>query len=180
MALDSTKWQVQTGKAIRYIGGDHGTATANYVTVLELHRWLQDLADNASVANDDYLDITTVSPSDKKFDTIITLTNGYTLDDAYTTPASEFIYGGSIIQGTGVTEVIYDGIRVVATRDVYVNVIQDNGVLTNDYWNSIPNGETFRGINFDAANGVAMQFMVKIRDAGTNIDNTALLFTTRE
>jgi hypothetical protein len=180
MALDSTKWQVQTGKAIRYIGGDHGTATANYVTVLELHRWLQDLADNASVANDDYLDITTVSPSDKKFDTIITLTNGYTLDDAYTTPASEFIYGGSIIQGSGVTEVIYDGIRVVATRDVYVNVTQNNVVLTNDYWNSIPNGESLRGINFDAANGVAMQFMVKIRDAGANIDNTTLLFTTRE
>lgn len=180
MALDATKWQVQTSKAIRYIGGDHTTATANYVTVLELHRWLQDLADGASVVNDDYLDITTVNPSDKKFDTIITLTNGYTLDDAYTTPASEFIYGGSIIQGSGGTEVIYDGIRVVANRDIYVNVIQNNAVLTNDFWNSIPNGETYRGINFDAANGVAMQFMVKVKDTGANIDNTTLLFTTRE
>lgn len=180
MALDATKWQVQTNKSIRYIGGNHTTATANYVTVLELHRWLQDLADDASVTNDDFLDITTVNPSDKKFDTIITLTNGYTLDDAYTTPASEFIYGGSIIQGSGGTEVIYDGIRVVANRDIYVNVIQNNAVLTNDYWNSIPNGESLRGINFDAANGVAMQFMVKIKDSGANIDNTTLLFTTRE
>lgn len=180
MALDATKWQVQTNKAIRYIGGDHTTATANYITVLELHRWLQDLADGASVTNDDFLDITTLNPSDKKFDTIITLTNGYTLDDAYTTPASEFIYGGSILQGSGGTEVIYDGIRVVANRDIYVNVIQNGAVLTNDFWNSIPDGESLRGINFDAANGVAMQFMVKIKDSGANIDNTALLFTTRE
>ena len=180
MALDATKWQVQTNKAIRYVGGAHTTATANYVTVLELHRWLQDLADAASVSNDDFMDITTVNPSDKKFDTIITLTNSYTLDDAYTTPASEYIYGGSIIQGSAGTEVIYDGVRVVANRDVYVNVIQNGAVLTNSYWNSIPSGETLRGINFDAANGVAMQFMVKIKTAGANIDNTTLLFTTRE
>lgn len=180
MALDATKWQVQTSKAIRYIGGDHGTATANYVTVLELHRWLQDLADDASVSNDDYMDITTVNPSDKKFDTIITLTNGYNLDDAYATPASEFIYGGSIIQGTGGTEVIYDGVSVVANRGVIVNVIQDNAVLTNKFWNSTPNGESFAGINADPANGVAMRFMVKVEDAGSFIDNGALLFTTRE
>ena len=251
MALDSTKWQVQTGKAIRYIGGDHGTATTNYVTVLELHRWLQDLADEASVQNDDYLDITTVNPSDKKFDTIITLTNSYTLDDAYTTPASEFIYGGSILQGSGATETIYDGIRVVAPRGVYVNVIQDNTVLANNFWNNVPDssktnstatasgtnssgqkvlnvtdgnlfeaGDTImigtvvdeeyvvdsvstnaltltenlitaassseiiyfstRGLNPDGANGVAMQFMVKVKDTGTVTDNGALLFTTRE
>lgn len=181
MALDSTKWQVRTDKSIRYIGGDHGNAAANYVTVLELHRWLQDLADNASVSADDYMDITTVNPSDKKFDTIITLTNGYTLDDAYTTPASEFIYGGSIIQGSGGTEVIYDGIRVVANRGCYVNVIQNNAVITNDFWNSQPDGQSFIGINPDPANGVCMQFIVKVKETGTgNIDNTSLIFTTRE
>jgi len=251
MALDASKWQVQTNKAIRYIGGDHGTATTNYVTVLELHRWLQDLADDASVSGDDFMDITTVNPSDKKYDTIITLTNGYNLDDAYTTPASEFIYGGSIIQGTGGTEAIYDGISVVANRGVKVNVIQDGAVLSNDFWNSVPDGSktdstatvsgvnstgqkvlnvsdgslfvagdtimigtvvdeeylvdsvaanaltltenlgtatsggetvyfSVRGINSDPSTGVAMRFMVKVRDSGADIDNKALLFTTRE
>ena len=180
MALDSTKWQVNTDKSIRYIGGDHGTATANYVTVLELHRWLQDLADEASVSNDDYMDITTVNPSDKKFDTIITLVNNYNLDDAYTTPASEFIYGGSIIQDDGGGETIYDGIKIVSARGTIVNVIQNNAVLTNKFWNTVPDGESFAGINPDPANGVCMQFMVKVKDAGANIDNTALLFTTRE
>ena len=185
MALDATKWQVMTDKKIRYIGGDHGTATANYVTVLELHRWLQDLADDASVldhGNDDFLDITTLNPSNKSFDTIIYLTNGYYLDDAYTTPASEFIYGGSIIQDSGSGETIYDGIKVVANRGVIVNVIQNGAVLvpTNKFWNSTPNGESFAGINPDPANGVAMQFMVKVKDAGAFVDNGALLFTTRE
>ncbi|MDH5641202.1 MAG: hypothetical protein OEY28_07900 [Nitrospira sp.] len=180
MALDATKWQVRTDKSIRYIGGAHATAGANYVTVLELHRWLADLADDASVSNDDYMDITTVSPSDKKFDTIITLTNGYTLDDGYTTPASEFVYGGSIIQGTGGTEAIYDGIRVVSNRGTIVSVIQNNAVLTNKFWNNIPNGESLAGINFDAANGVCMQFMVLVRTAGADIDNKSLRFTTRE
>jgi len=181
MALDTTKWEIRSDKTIRYIGGDHGAAAANYVTVLELHRFLQDLADNASVANDDFMDITTVSPSDKKFDTIITLTNGYTLDDAYTTPASEFIYQGSIIQGdSGIDEEIYDGIKIVAARGVVVNAIQDNAVLTNKFWNNTPDGESFAGINPDPANGVAMQFMVKVKVADDEVDNTTLLFTTRE
>lgn len=180
MALDATKWQVRSDKSIRYIGGVHGNAAANYVTVLELHRWLQDLADDASMAADDFMDITNVNPSDKKFDTIITLVNGYTLDDGYTTPASEFIFGGSIIQGAGGTEAIYDGISVVASRGVVVNVIQNNVVLTNKFWNNTPSGESFAGLNPDAANGVAMRFMVKVKTAGAFTDNASLLFTTRE
>jgi hypothetical protein len=250
MALVAADWQVRTDKSIRYIGTDHGTAAAGYVTVLELHRWLQDLADDASISDDDYMDITTLNPTDKKFDTIITLVNGYTLDDAYATPASEFLFGGSIIQGTGGSEVIYDGVKVVANAGVKVNVIQDEAPIALDFWNSVPDGskitatatvgtgstgttvvlsdtsefvagdtimfasvvdeeylidsitdgtdlevtETLitsptngqavhfstRGINPDIANGVAMQFMVKIRDAGADIDNRSLIFTTRE
>lgn len=182
MALDHTKWEVRSDKSIRYVGTAHETSGANYVTVLELHRWLQSLADEASVTNDDFMDITTVNPSDKKFDTIITLTNGYTLDDAYTTPASEYIYGGTIIQGSGGTEAIYDGISVVANRGVVVNVIQNNAVLysANKFWNKTPFGESFSGLNPDPANGVAMRFMVKVKNAGAFIDNGALIFTTRE
>lgn len=180
MALDATKWQYRTDKSIRYIGGAHGTATANYISVYELHRWLQDLADDASSSNDDYLDITIPNPSDKKFTTIIELLNTTKLDDAYTTPASEYIYGGSIIQTVSGQEEIYDGISVVANRGVVVNVIQNGAVLTNKFWNNTPNGETFAGLNADPSNGVAMRFMVKVKSAGAMIDNGALLFTTRE
>jgi hypothetical protein len=183
MTLEADKWQVGTDKIVVYTGGAHGTGTANYVSVLELHRWLQDLADDASVADhgdDDFMDITTLNPSDKKFDTIITLVNGYTLDTAGGNPAPEFIFGGSIIQGSGGSEVIYDGISVVGNRGVLVNVIQNNTVLANKFWNNVPNGESFAGLNPDPANGVAMRFMVKVKNAGSPIDNGALLFTTRE
>jgi hypothetical protein len=183
MALNATDWAVTSDKKIQYIGTDHGTAGANYVTVLELHRWLQDIADDASVADhgsDDYLDITTLNPSDKKFDTIITLINGYYLDDTTTFPTPEFIYGGSIIQNDGGGEQIYDGIKIVAAEGCVANVIQNDTVLANKFWNSIPNGETTPGINRDLANGVSAQFMVLVKDAGAEIDNTALIFTTRE
>lgn len=180
MALDATKWEIRSDKKIRYIGGAHGNAAANYVTVLELYRFLQDRADDGTMSDDDFIDITVANPADKKFDTIIQLLNGFTLDDAYATPASEFIYGGTIIQGTGGTEAIYDGISIIANRGVVVNVIQNNAVLANKFWNNTPSGESFNGINPDEANGIAMQFMVKVKNAGAFIDNGSLIFTTRE
>ena len=106
MALDATKWQVTVGKAIEYIGPAHGVTGANYVTVLELHRWLQDLADAEAISGDDYMSITIANPTDKKFDTIIQLINGFVLGTT-TTPADEYIYGGTIIQGAGGTEAIW-------------------------------------------------------------------------
>lgn len=180
MALDATKWEVKSDKTIRYIGGVHGNAAANYVTPLELHRFLQDRGDDASMTGDDFIDITIANPTDKKYDTIIQLINGFTLDDAYTTPASEFIYGGSVIQGSGGSEVIYDAVNIVGNRGVEVNVIQNGAKLTNDFWNNTPSGESFKGLNPDAANGVAMRFIQKVRTAGADIDNRALLFTTRK
>lgn len=178
MALDPASWQVQTGKAVRYIGPAHGVASANYITVLELHRWLQDLADDASSVSDDFMDITRDTPTDKSFDTIINLINGYTLDTAYATPANEYIYGGSIIQGGGTD--IWDGIKVVANAGCYTDVVQNGARLTNDFWNNTPSGASFRGINPDSTTGTAAQFMVKVRTAGSDIDTKRLLFQTRE
>ena len=259
MALVSTDWEVNVDKSIRYVGAAHGETSAGYVTVLELHRWLQDLADAETISADDFLAITVPNPTDKKFDTIIQLLNGFTLYDQGGTPAPEYIYGGTIIQGSGSTEVIWDGISVISTRGVKVNVLQNGSVLTNDFWNNVPktigapgpttsrtdstgtvtgvnssgqkvlnvsNGALFtagntimiagfdqdeyvidsissnaltltenlasptagsetvyfsvRGINPDATNGLAMQFMVKVRSGGIYIDNASLIFTTRE
>ena len=71
--------------------------------MLAFHRWLQDLADDGGASGDDFMDITRDTPSDKSFDTIINLSNGYNIDDA----AAEHLFGGSIIQAGG--DVIYDG-----------------------------------------------------------------------
>ena len=179
MALDATKWEVTVGKAIEYIGPAHGVTGANYVTVLELYRWLQDLADAETISGDDFMAITVANPADKKFDTIIQLLNSFVLGTT-TTPADEYIYGGSIIQGSGGTEAIWDGISVISSPGVVVNVIQDNTVIANDFWNNIPFGTGVNGLNPDSANGLAMQFMVKVKTGGAFTDNGSLVFTTRE
>jgi len=174
MALNAADWEIQNDKDIRYIGAVHGNAATNYATVLELHRWVQDLADDASSGNDDYMDITRDTPSDKSFDTIINLINGYNIDDT----TSEYIYGGSIIQANG--DVIYDGAQVVANSACHVEVVQNGAIVANDFWNSNHLSTGIKGINPDATNGISARFMVKVRVAAADIDGRKLLFQTRE
>lgn len=167
-----------TTKVITYTGAAHGASGAGYYTVLEFHRWLQDLADDAGASGDDFLDISRPTPSDKQFDTIITLVNGYTLDEA--TLAHEHLYAGSIIQGSGGTEVIYDGIAVIAAAGAHVEVVQNGAIIANDFWNTVPFGGSAKGLNADTANGFSHRFMLKVRSAGADIDGRRLLFQTRE
>jgi len=152
-------FEIQNDKDIRYTG-----STTNY-TVLELHRWLQDRADDAAAAGDDYMDITRETPSDKSFDTIINLINGYNIDDA----TAQHIYGGSIIQTNG--DVIYDGIQVLAPAGMRLEIVQ-NGALATNFWTT--------GLNADAPNGISHQFMLKVRTAAADIDGRRLLGLTRE
>lgn len=174
MALSAASWEIQNDKDIRYIGTAHGTAGVNYVTVLELHRWLQDLADDASSSGDDYMDITRDTPSDKSFDTIINLINGFNIDDT----TAEYIYGGSIIQAGG--DVIYDGVQVVANSACHVEIVQNGAIIANDFWNNDHAATGIKGINPDSANGISARFMVKVRTAAADIDGRKLLFQTRE
>jgi len=67
--------------AIYYKGAVHGAAGAGYYTVIELHRFVQDLADDATAAGDDLIDITSTTPSDRSTDNIISILTGYLLDD---------------------------------------------------------------------------------------------------
>jgi len=152
-------FEIQNDKDIRYVG-----STANY-TVLELHRWLQDLADDAAASGNDFLDITKDTPSDKQFDTIITLINGFNIDDT----AAQHLYGGSVIQTGG--DVIYDGIQVLAPAGMYLNIIQ-NGALATNFWTT--------ALNADSDNGISHQFMLKVRSGGADIDGRRLIGTTRE
>ncbi len=171
MAIDAADWEVtrSTGN-IRYIGDDHGGASPTYATVIEFHRWLAGLADDASSTGDDEVDITDANPSDRSTDNIITLLGTYNIDDT----AAEHLYDGSIIQGTGGTEVIYDGIVNFGNSDVQIQIIQDGAVLTDDWWN-FGGG----GLNADAANGISHRFMLKVRTAGADIDGRRIIGTTR-
>ena len=152
---------VTIGGDIRWVGG-----SATY-TVLELHRFLQDLADNAAPAtSDDLLDITNSTPSNRQTDNIIELLNGYNIDDT----VAQHFYDGSIIQSSG--DVIYDGLVVLANAGMYLQIIQNGALISPNFWTT--------GLNADATNGISHRFMVKVRTGGTDIDGRRILGTTRE
>lgn len=170
----ATDFEIQADKDIRYVGAAHGASGAGYYTVLELHRFLQGLADDASSSGDDLVDMAKDNPSDKSFDTIINLVNGYNIDDT----AAEHLYGGSIIQSAGA--VIYDGIQVIAGAGAHVEIIQNGSRITNAFWNTVPFGSSNKGLNPDVANGISHRFLLKVRTGGADIDGRRLLLQTRE
>ena len=175
MALDHADWTIDRGtKVISYIGDDHGGSAPTYATVIQFHRWLQSLADDqiAVAANSDELDITNTDPSRRSTDNIITLINGYVLDETANN-ATEHLYDGSIIMGGGT--IIYDGIVNFGNPDVVIQVIQDGAVIADDWWNLA----TGFGANASDAAGISHRFMVKTRDDGVDIDGRRLIGTTR-
>lgn len=171
MALVPADWTVTRSSGnIRYIGGDHdGTGgTPSYATVIDFHRWLQGLADNAIATGDDQLDITNTLPSQRSTDNIITLINNYNIDDA----ASEHIYDGSIIQNAGAD--VYDGIVNFGNASVQIQIIQNGAVLSDDWWNY-----NSAGLNPDANSGISHRFMIQTKSGGTDVDGRRLIGTCR-
>lgn len=163
---------------IRYVGAAHGAAGAGYYTVIQLHRFLQDLADNPSAvstaSSSDYLDITDSTPSERSTDNIITLLSPYNIDDTL----ASHLYDGSIVQNNG--DVIYDGLVVIAARGMDLQIVQNGAVIGGDFWNTIPDGSSFKGLNSDPANGISHRFMVKVRLGAADIDGRRLLGQTRD
>lgn len=169
MAMVSGDWTItRSTKDIRYTGDDHGGASPSYATVIQFHRWLQDFADQEVSSGDDQLDITDVTPSERSTDNIITLLNGYNIDDT----AAEHLFDGSIIQDGGDT--IYDGIINFGNTSVQIQIIQDGAVLADDWWN-FGGG----GLNADANQGISHRFMIKTRSDGVDIDRRKLIGTAR-
>jgi hypothetical protein len=158
---------------IRYTGAAHGAAGAGYYTVIEFHRFLQDKADDAVASGDDLLDITDSTPSERATDNYITLINSYNIDQTL----SEHLYDGTIVQNGG--NEVWDGLVVIANEGIDLQIIQAGAQLANDFWNTVPDGETEKGLNRDVANGIAQRFMLKVRDAGADIDGKRIVGTTR-
>ena len=172
MPINAAHWSIDraTGN-IRYIGDDHirfGGTTPSYATVIEFHRWLQDLADDASSSGNDELDITDSTPSERATDNYVTLINGYNIDDN----AAEHLYDGSIVQAAGAE--IYDGIVNFGNPTVLIQLIQNGAVLADDWWNT-----TTGGLNADATAGISHRFMLKVRTGGADIDGRRIIGTTR-
>jgi hypothetical protein len=129
MAFVSTDWSIAANGDIRYIGNDHNGAAPSYSTVIEFHRNLQNFADDAAAAGDDLLDISSLTPSDRSTDNIITLLNSFNIGAV----ESEHLYDGTIIQNGGSD--VYDGIVNFGNPEVELGVVQNGAVLADDWWN---------------------------------------------
>ena len=171
MPMVDGDWSITRSNGnIRYIGDDHGGASPSYATAIQFRRWLGAFSDDAVSAGDDEYDITDPAAADRKTDNFIQLLGVYNIDDG----ASEHIYDGSIIQGTGGTEGFYDGIVNFGNGDVQIQIIQDGAVLADDWWN-----EAGIGLNPDSAQGISHRFMLPTRLTGADIDGRRLIGTTR-
>lgn len=140
----------------------HGANTNTY-TVLELHRWLQDLADDEAFSGNDELDITSPTPSERSTDNIITLSNGFNIDD----DAAEYFYDGSITQDSGDT--VYSGLVVVGSvnRTTILKIIQDNAFYDSQsapFWSTITDNRAVPAAN------ILLRALIKTRDNGVDID----------
>lgn len=134
---------------IRYTGGG-----STYYSVLEIHRFLQALADDEQMSGNDLLDITSADPSDRSTDNIITLNPPFNIDD----DAAEQLFDGSITQADG--DEVYSGLVVVGAVEANTEliVIRDNKIVTS-WWST--------GINTDAANNILSRMLIRSR-GGTN------------
>jgi hypothetical protein len=165
MSIIAGDWTIDRSNGdIRYVGDDHSGSSPSYATVLELYRWLQELADDAIASGDDELDITNENPGARSTDNIITLLGNYNID----ANASEHLYDGSIIQNDG--DDIYDGFVNFGNSDVQIQIIQNGVVLADDWWNY--NGG---GLNADSANGISHRFMLPVKSSGNNIDGRRII-----
>lgn len=175
MAINAAHWQIERDtKVISYIGDDHTGASPSYATVIEFHRWLQGLADDAVATGNDELDITNVDPSRRSTDNIITLINGYTIGAT----EAEHLYDGSIIQGTAGSD-IWDGIVNFGNSDVQIQIIQNGSVIADDWWNHKDGVYGEGGLNYSDAQGISHRFMIKTRTSGTDIDGRRLIGIAR-
>jgi hypothetical protein len=148
----------------------HTSGTGTY-TVLELHRWLQDEADDAVAAGDDFIDITYTTPSERATDNIITLLAPFNIDDT----AAQYLYDGSITQTNpleGGTD-IYAGLVVVGSGAVAADlrITQDEAIVTPTLRNSG---------NPDAAAAILARFLVKARSVGADINGRRVIVWARK
>jgi len=164
MAISDGDVSVNLSGNIRWTGG---AVSANQYTVLELHRWLQEKADDAEASGDDLVDITTDTPSERSTDQIITLNAPFNIDDTM----AQHLYAGSVTQTGG--DDVYSGLQVVGSvnnASTELQLVQNKNHLP-DYWGT--------GLNANAASAILHRQLVKTRTGGTDIDGKRLRVQAR-
>lgn len=149
-------------QATAFVPGTH-----TRYTTLELHAWLQDLADNSAPSGDDNVSILGSNPSElagkrnASRPMAVTLLNGINVNDA----TSHWFKFGSLEQAGG--DDLYTGLKVigtlVASSPIYIE--QNNAKITK-YWQDA-----------DAAN---FQILVKAKAGGALIDSGDITVYSRK
>jgi len=153
------------------VNGDirHVSGTETF-TVLELHRYLQNLADDAVASGNDLIDITSDTPSDRSTDNIIALLGNYNIDD----DAAEYLYDGSVMQADG--DELYSGLVVVGRVNsaTTLQVIQNNTLYggADPFWGT--------GLNAVPSENILMQCLIKTRTGGVDIDGKKIRVQARK
>ena len=176
MAFVAADWTIlrTTGTnplEIDYVGDAHAGTAPTYVTGIELHRALQDFADDTSDGTEEISIVDEVPSQRGGVDTNITLLNGYHI----TPTAAEHLYDTSISQTHPVDgAMIYDGIQVFG-NSTSIQVIQDGARLTNDFWNE---AKMIAAVS-DATSNTSHRFMVLVHTSAADIDGRRLIGTQR-
>jgi hypothetical protein len=175
MAWVAADWKItRSSKEIEYIGDLHAGTAPSYVTGVELHRALMDLADAPSDTGDDQIAIIDLVPSQRLgADTNITLLNGYVLTSATAEDPQEHIYDTSITYNGGAD--IYDGIQVFG-NSTNIQVIQNGARIVNDFWNQ---PKMITAVE-DVASSTTHRFLIKTRTSSADIDGRRIIGTQRE
>lgn len=158
MAIDASKFTIASNGDIRQVSS-FVPGTDSRFTTLELHAWLQDLADNAAATGDDLVSILGSNPSElagkrnASRPMALTLLPTMNINDA----TAQWFKFGSIEQAGG--NDLYTGLKVigslVASSPIY---IYQNGAKITKYW-------------ADADTTSGFQILVKAKSGGTLIDS---------
>lgn len=163
----ATDFSVDSSGNLRQVAAFVPGTSARYTT-LELHAWLQDLADNPAASGDDLVSILGANPSElagkrnASRPMALTLLPTLNINDA----TSQWFKFGSVEQGGG--NDLYTGLKIigslVASSPVYIT--QSNAKLTK-YW-------------ADADVNTSFQILVKAKAAGALIDGGNVVVFSRK
>lgn len=156
MAIDPSKFTIDASGNLRQVAAFLPEVDSRFST-LDLHAWLQDLADNPTAAGDDLVSILGGNPSELagkrnvSRPMAVTLLPNINIDDA----TAQWFKFGSIEQQGG--QVLYTGLKVLGTlvSNSPIYIVQAGSKLPK-YWRDA-----------DASN---FQILIKTKAAGSLID----------